>query len=183
MAKNVSIAIIVGIVIIVGVIGYQLYDTSYKRTTTEDYYEKNCDVGCDIDHIVYPSNPQFLYGLKINKDKYLLGESVFVTITDIPRELKTNVIFYTPQGKEFHVIPVNGEIGSGFKQYFKPQLLKSKSLCNVSDLIGEWKVIFENLPSKKLTFRVMDEFLPNNERYYEPQTCGLTKTIDPNYMP
>ena len=91
MQKNVAVSIIVGIVIIVGVIGYQMYETTWIRTTSDEYYD---GIGRgEISHVVYPDNPQNLYGLQINKDKYLLGESVFMKVTDIPPELKTEIRF------------------------------------------------------------------------------------------
>ena len=84
MNRNVGIATVIGIVIIIGVISFQIYDSSYKRSTTEEYYsdtthsdEKN------IKHVVYPENPQTLRGVTINKDKYLIGENVFLKINNI----------------------------------------------------------------------------------------------------
>ena len=81
MKKSVSVAIIAGIAIIIGVIGYQLNETTWSKVSVEEYYEKDCEEGCEgVSTIVYPENPQNLYGLQINKDKYLLGENVFVKI-------------------------------------------------------------------------------------------------------
>ena len=37
MNKSVGIAAAVGIVIIIGVIGFQIYDTTYQRSTVEEY--------------------------------------------------------------------------------------------------------------------------------------------------
>ena len=182
MQTKVTVSIIVGIVIVVGVIGYQMYETTWIRTTSDEYYD---GVGKgNIAHVVYPDNPQNLYGLQINKDKYLLGESVYVKVTDIPPQLKTEIIFYTPSGKQFFEIKVDGEKTSGFKQYFKPQLLMNRQLCDVNALIGNWVVIFINNPGEKLYFEMTDEYLPGNEKYFEASTCGITKEIpfDPNYI-
>ena len=73
MNKSVGIAAAVGIAIIIGVIGFQIYDTTYQKSSVEEYYEDPTKVK----NLVYPENPQFLHGLKINKDKYLVGEKVF----------------------------------------------------------------------------------------------------------
>ena len=184
MNKNVTIAVIAGIVIIVGVIGYQFYETSWQRTSTDDYYQQGCEEGCDVAHVVYPENPQSLYGLSINKDKYLLGENVYVTITEIPMGLKTQAIFYTPSRKQFYEIKIDGDKTSGFKQYFKPQLLKNRDLCDVDDLIGTWMVLFENNPGEKMYFEFTGEYLPDTEKYYDPLTCGYSKTVplQPDYI-
>ncbi len=185
MEKILTISIIVGIIIVVGVIGFQLNETMWQRTTTQDYYEEDCGVGCEVKHVVYPDNPQMLYGLKINKDRYLLGENVYVTITEIPMELKTRVLFYTPSGVQFYEINIDGERNSGFKQYFKPQLLKNRNLCDVNDLIGQWTVMFENNPYERLNFEMTGEYLPEQEKHYDPITCGqsIQLPLNPGYIP
>ena len=81
MNRNVMIAVVVGIVVIIGAISFQIYDSSYKRTTADDYYiESDHNDGQSVKNVVYPENPQVLHGLIINKDKYLLGENVFLRI-------------------------------------------------------------------------------------------------------
>jgi len=183
--KSVSVAIIAGIAIIIGVIGYQLNETTWSKVSVEEYYEKDCEEGCEgVSTIVYPENPQNLYGLQINKDKYLLGENVFVKINDVPMELKTRALFFTPSGKQFYEINIDGEKSSGFKQYFKPQLLANRQLCDVNELIGQWTVMFENNPQDKLNFDMTEEYLPGHEEYFESSTCGVTRTIplQPDYI-
>ena len=185
MNKPVVISVIAGIAIITGVIGYQFSETTWGKTSTEEYYEKSCSDGCEgVSRIVYPENPQFLYGLQVNKDKYLLGENVFVKINNIPMELKTQALFFTPTGKQFFEITIDGHKSQGFKQYFKPQLLANRAICNVDDLIGEWTVIFENNPYDKLHFEMTPEYLPENEKYFDSNTCGISREIplQPNYI-
>jgi len=183
--RKFAVAVIIGIIIVAGVIGYQINENAWKMTSTEEYNEKNCaqsGLCTDIEHFVYPENPQTLFGLQIMKDKYLLGENVYVKITDIPKELKTMVIFYTPSGKQFFEIPIDGERNSGFKQYFKPQLLMNRNLCDVQELIGVWNIIFENNPDERLQFEVLDQYLPGNEKFYEKKSCGVSKELDPGFI-
>ena len=89
MNRNVGIAVAVGIAVIIGAISFQLYDSTYQRSSVEEYYEnqENSD-GKSVKHVVYPDNPQTLFGLVINKDKYLLGENVFIKVNGIPMGLK-----------------------------------------------------------------------------------------------
>ena len=99
MNRNVGIATVIGIVIIIGVISFQMYESSYERSTVDEYYsDKTHEDEKNIKHVVYPENPQILYGLTINKDKYLLGENVFIKILGIPMGLKDSVQFFTPNG-------------------------------------------------------------------------------------
>jgi len=183
VAKITKIAVIVGVIVVIGVIGYQINETTYEKSSTEEYYD---GIGSDaISHVVYPDNPQSLYGVQINKDKYLLGENVYVRVTEIPRELKTELLFYTPTGKQFFEIPIDGEKSQGFKQYFKPQLLKNRNLCDVNDLIGQWTVLFQDNPSEKIFFEFTGEYLPGNEKYFESLTCGASIQVpmQPDYIP
>ena len=181
MAKTMTIAVIAGIAIIIGVIIYQIGDLGYQKSTTEEYYES---IGKqEVAHVVYPDNPQFLYGLKINKDKYVLGENIFVSITGIPMNLKDSIVFFTPGGVEYYNIEIDGNKASSGKEYFRPQLLKSKDLCDKEKLIGTWKVIFATNPSEYLNFEIVNQVLPNNESYYA--TCGDTQqefVVDPTRL-
>ena len=78
MNKNTTIAVGIGIAIVIGVIGFQISDTTYQVSTPEEYKKS---MGTQtVAHVVYPDNPQILGPLQINKDKYLLGENVFVII-------------------------------------------------------------------------------------------------------
>ena len=153
MKKNVAIATGIGIAIIIGVIIFQVEQTLWQQVSVDEYYEKSGKVA----HVVYPDNPQILGPLQINKDKYLIGENVYVVVTDIPKNLKTQLLFYTPSGKQFYEIPIDGEKVSGFKQYFKPQLLKNRNLCDVNELVGQWTMLFENNPSEDVIKEVGGE--------------------------
>ena len=43
MNRNVGIAVAIGIAVIIVVISFQIYDSSYQRSTSEEYYK-------DVDH-------------------------------------------------------------------------------------------------------------------------------------
>ena len=171
MNRNVIIAVVVGIIVIIGVVSFQIYDSSYQRTNTEEYYESDHSKQA-VSNVVYPENPQVLHGLIINKDKYLLGENVFLRIQNIPMGLKDSVQFFTPGGLLFLDLKFDGNEKSSLKHYFKPSLMKAlpldrnANLCEKKDLIGEWTVMFKSLPDERLHFEVMEEALPYSEKYY-----------------
>lgn len=166
MNKSVGIAVAVGIVIIIGVIGFQIYDTTYQRSSVDDYYKDPLSVK----NVVYPENPQFLHGLKINKDKYLVGEKIFFSVQGIPMGLKDAVSFYTPEGILFVQYPFDGNEKTNFKHYWKPSLIKRLDICDVEQIVGEWTVLFAGLPDEKLHFEVTNEILPGHEEYFV--TCN-----------
>jgi|TARA_B110000263_G_scaffold210720_1_gene193380 hypothetical protein len=167
MNRNVGIATVIGIVIIIGVISFQMYESSYERSTVDEYYsDKTHEDEKNIKHVVYPENPQTLRGLTINKDKYLIGENVFMRINNIPMGLKDNLQVFTPQGIKYINIPFDGNEKDSFKHYFRPSLLKQFHMCDKEQLIGKWTIQFEGLPNEKLNFQVLDEILPHSEEYY-----------------
>jgi len=172
MNKNVGIAVAVGIAVIIGVIGFQIYDSSYQKSTVEEYYDDQTKADDKtVKHVVYPENPQTLYGLTINKDKYLLGENVFIKINGIPPGLQDSVKFFTPGGISYLDLKFDGDEKSSVKHYFRPALAKSfdrsgGGLCDKEQLIGEWTVMFASMPEDRIYFQVMDEVLPHSEQYY-----------------
>ena len=172
MNKIVIIAVTVGIIVIIGAISFQFYESSYQRSSTDEYYASDKQAGeKNIKHVVYPENPQILYGLTINKDKYLLGENVFIKLQGIPMGLKDSVQFFTPKGVLYFQLEFDGNEKSSMKHYFRPALttmktMSSEGLCGKESLIGEWTVMFASLPTDKLYFQVMDEILPHSEEYY-----------------
>jgi len=162
MNRNVAIAVVIGIGIIISVIGFQIYDSTYQKSSTEEYYKNESKVST----VVYPENPQYLYGLKINKDKYLLGEKIFMNIGEIPMGLKDYLEIYTPNGKKYLQIPLDGDKKSSFKHYFKPMLSLKSGICDKDELIGKWTILFTGSPENQLKFNVMEEILPYSEEFY-----------------
>ena len=180
MKGNVKIATGVGIAVIIGVIIFQVYDTSYQRTSADEYYE---NLG-QVKNVVYPENQQTLRGLTINKDKYLLGENIFMTISKIPPGLKDSVEVFSPEGIKYYELKFDGDKQDFIKYYFKPSLLLRLNLCDKDRLAGEWTMNFAGLPDEKLHFQVMNEILPHSEEYYEK--CGEALTfpdIEPSLKP
>ena len=174
MNRNVLIATIAGVVIIIGVIGFQIEDTIYRVSTPEEY--KKSMGTQSVAHVVYPDNPQLLGPLQINKDKYLLGENVFVILKDLRPSDKGAVIFLTPEKKVYDEWGFDGSNREFQKKYFKPQLLKSKNLCEKEQLIGEWTVMFRDYEMTKLYFEVLPDILPNTESHFEE--CEVAYEID-----
>ena len=173
MNKNVGIATGIGIAIIVGVIIFQVDQTMWQQVSVDEYYEKDGKVA----HVVYPDNPQILGPLQINKDKYLLGENVYVILKDLRPQDKGTVQFFTPDGTLYNEMGFNGENRDFQKKYFKPGLLKSKNLCEREDLVGTWTVMFRGYEEAKLYFQMMPDILPNQESHFEE--CSVAYVVDP----
>ena len=174
MNRNVGIATAVGIAIIIGVIGFQINDTVYYVSTPEEY--KKSMGTQSVAHVVYPDNPQLLGPLQINKDKYLLGENIFAVSKGLKPNDVGSILFITPGGTIYDEWGFNGNERDFQKKYFKPQLLKSKSLCEKEMLIGEWTVMFKGYDMAVLNFEMLPEILPNQE--YQFVDCAVAYEID-----
>ena len=99
MNKNVGIATAAGIAIIIGVVAFQINETTYQVSSPEEYKKS---VGTQsVSHVVYPDNPQILGPLQINKDKYLLGENVYVVLKDLRPQDKGTILLLTPENKVY----------------------------------------------------------------------------------
>ena len=172
MNKKVGIAAGIGIAIVIGVIIFQVNQTMWQQVSVEEYYEK----GGRVAGVVYPDNPQILGPLQINKDKYLLGENVFVTLGDLRPQDVGIVQFITPTGIVYDEWGFNGNERDFQKKYFKPQLLKSKNICEKEKLIGEWTVMFKGYEEQKIYFEITPDILPKME--YQFEDCGVAYEID-----
>tara|TARA_B100000676_G_scaffold201500_1_gene197877 strand:+ start:372 stop:911 length:540 start_codon:yes stop_codon:yes gene_type:complete len=172
MNRNVGIATGIGIAIIVGAIIFQVEQTMWQQVSVDEYYEKEGKVS----HVVYPDNPQLLGPLQINKDKYLLGENIYVILKNLKPMDKGSVQFFTPGGILFNEMGFNGKDKDFAKMYFKPGLLKSKNLCEKEDLIGTWTVMFRGYEEAKLYFEMLPDILPNQESHY--LGCEIAYEID-----
>ena len=174
MNRNVGIATAVGIAIIIGAIGFQIYDASYIVSSPEDYKKS---MGTQtVAHVVHPDNPQILGPLQINKDKYLLGENIYVILKNLRPQDKGAVQFFTPGGILYDTMGFNGAERDSQKKYFKPQLLKGKNLCEKEQLIGTWTVMFKDYDMAKLYFEMLPDILPNQEHQFED--CAVAYEID-----
>ena len=174
MNRNVGIATAIGIAIVIGVIGFQINDTTYYVSTPEEY-KKSMGTG-SVAHVVYPDNPQLLGPLQINKDKYLLGENVYVVLKNLRPMDKGTILFLTPENIIFDEWGFDGSNRDFQKKYFKPQLLKSKNICEKEKLIGEWTVMFKGYDMAVLNFEMLPEILPNQEHQFVD--CAVAYEID-----
>ena len=173
MNRYVGIATGIGIAIIIGVIAFQINETSWQQSSVEEYYEK----GGKVSSVMYPDNPQLLGPLQINKDRYLLGENVYVSLKDLRPQDVGSILFITPGEIIYDEWGFNGNEREYQKKYFKPQLLKSKNLCEKEQLIGTWTVMFRGYDQVKLYFEVLPDILPNHESHFEE--CSIAYEIDP----
>ena len=83
------------------------------------------------------------------------------------------IVIVDPKGDAFSKIPFNGTMKSSFKQYFKPNTERSLALCNPTDLVGHWNIVFKGVPYKSIPFEVVNDWSPGSQAEIKPVPKGL----------
>jgi len=100
----------------------------------------------------------------INKNQYKLGENIFMIVSGLQPTEAGEIDIVDPKGDTFTKIPFNGTLKSNFKQFFKPTTERSIALCNATDLVGTWNVVFRGVPYKAIPFEIVNEYIPGEEK-------------------
>ncbi len=109
---------------------------------------------------------------QIDRSEYVLGENIFIRIGQLEPTEKGQIVFLRPLNNTHHTvyitIPFDGA-DPPFNQYFTPDLSKSKGICSIEDIAGEWHVIFRGTNYESIKFTLSDRiFLPGEEPRFEP---------------
>ena len=106
---------------------------------------------------------------KIDRSQYLLGEKIFVNIDTLTLSDKGTMKFLIPLNdtsyKTYYSMPFDGSRDRN-NFYFTPDLSKARGICDKTQLIGNWKVIFEGTNYSDLEFKVIDRILPGEVYRY-----------------
>ena len=159
MNKKVAIGVGIVIAIIIGILAYQV--------ETENRMQEG--------HATYPENPQTVGSLTINKDKYMIGEIVFLTMELNPLE-NGQVEIFNPDGVLYHKFKFNGSVDPSPNLYVRPVLENRYSICTVDDLVGTWtgKISGVTLNDKRtgltiepreIQFNLVNEIIFGDERF------------------
>ena len=109
---------------------------------------------------------------KIDRSEYQLGEKIFVNIDELSMDEKGKVIFLRPMNSThhspYHTMPFDGS-GQRNNYYFTPDLSELREICDIDELIGNWKVVFQGTDYLDLEFRVTEKIMPGYEERYEPK--------------
>ena len=109
---------------------------------------------------------------QIDRSEYALGENIFIRINQMEMTEKGQIAFLRPLNdthKSVYItIPFDGSQPS-FNQYFTPDLSKSKKICSINDIVGQWTVVFRGTSYDNIEFTVLDDVVvPGEEKRYEP---------------
>ena len=113
----------------------------------------------------------------IDKPRYKIGENIFLSVHGLKPNEAGNIIISGPKSIVWTELPFNGTLKSDFNYYFKPETSKVLKIYNPEDLVGTWKVIFQGLTYKPLSFEIVNEFLPGAESDIQP--IPITNSSEP----
>lgn len=190
----ISITILIGIITVVGVISTSQVESDDEKklldvpieveeqkikTTNQielEIEEKYEQIESNKEEYV-PSKRIWQYSgpFMIDKYQYILGEKIFLVADSIPFNEKGDIVLYRPMNSTHSMIwnkySFDGSIKSSFNIYFEPKLTDIRKICNKSDLIGMWMIVFDNVKYEQMNFQIIDEILPGEEDDFNQTVC------------
>jgi len=101
--------------------------------------------------------------LGVTQYEHKLGENVFVQVRDLKPHEKGNFYVFTPKGILYETIPYDGSLKTDFNQFFTPDTFKLLKICTHEDLVGKWRIVFEDGSYPSLEFEMLNEFIRSGE--------------------
>ena len=183
-------SIILAIIAVIGIAILLIYSTTGQNNTPQpelvnppeintlyDQIEETKKQNEQSDNPYIPTNPKWdntAGPIVIDSDEYILGQKVFVNISEIDANDKGRINVYMPVHDEEYMFLYSsiGFDGSQIRNnyYFTPQLSPMREICNADQLVGEWIMRIEGTQYPDLTFTVIKEYMPGYERNYETIT-------------
>ena len=134
-----------------------------ERKASENYYE--------------PAPREWITSgpFQIDRSKYVIGESVFVTIGGLDPNEKGQIAFLRTLNEThytvYQTIPFDGEKKNAFNYYVTIRLSQQLGICSIEDMLGEWTVVFRGTNYPNIKFEIIDKMLPGEEDSYEESVC------------
>jgi hypothetical protein len=108
---------------------------------------------------------------QIDRSEYAIGEKIFLIIGGLQYNEKGQVAFLRPLNdthyEVYQTIPFDGAKKNAFNYYIQPQISKTKGICSVDDITGNWTVVFRGTNYANLKFKITDQILPGEENSYK----------------
>jgi len=165
--------IVVGIVAVI-LLGYYVIQADQTATITE---EGITEIEKQIDETTGSFTPKPREWLtsgpfQIDKSQYLLGENIFIKVSNLAPNEKGQIAFLRPMNETHYsvytTIPFDAAKKNSFNQYFTPDLSRALKICTMDDLIGTWKVVFQKTNYENISFEIINEILPGEEDDFKP---------------
>ena len=97
--------------------------------------------------------------LTITQYQHKLSENIFIVVSGLEPNEKGNIRIFMPDGRLYKTIQYDGSVKDSFNVYFKPDTSKFRNICEQEELVGIWKVTFDNDAYQPTSFKIINEHL------------------------
>ncbi len=151
---------IIALIVIAGIIAGGIFYFNQQKTYVDDSQWHNI------------SGP-----FAINKFQYKIGEYVFVIVSNLKLTDAGKIMIIDSKGDTYDAIPFNGTLKTSFHYFFKPntQNIGGLKLCNPTDLVGNWELIFQGVQYKPIKFQVTNDWIQGAQAEIKPIPKDLCK--------
>jgi len=108
--------------------------------------------------------------LTITKYEHKISENIFIIVSGLNYNEKGNIRIFMPDGRLYKTLEYDGSLKSGFNSYFKPDTSALRKICEQEELVGIWRVLFDNDVYPPLQFEIIKEHLSGPEIRL-PKSC------------
>jgi hypothetical protein len=95
--------------------------------------------------------------LIITKYEHKIGENIFIIVSGLDSNEKGNIRIFMPDGRLYRTLEYDGSLKNSFNSYFKPDTSALRKICEQEELVGIWKVVFDNDVYPPLQFEIINE--------------------------
>jgi hypothetical protein len=138
-----------------------------------DVSEKTEEIDKIADENQYEPSPrewQISGPFSIDRKQYALGEKIFIKIEGLQPHEKGELVVMRPidavHYSNYLTVPFDGSQKDSFNYYIEPQLSKTRGLCSVDDVLGEWAIVPTGTTYSILKFDIIDVKVPGTD--WEP---------------
>jgi len=104
---------------------------------------------------------------QIDRSEYAIGEKIFIRIGGLQFEDIGQIAVMRPLNATHYsvylTIPFDGAKKAGFNYYIEPQLSKTRGLCSIDDIMGEWTLVFRGTNYPNLYFDITEKVVPGTD--------------------
>jgi hypothetical protein len=101
---------------------------------------------------------------QIDRSEYAIGEKIFIRIGGLQFEEIGQIAVMRPLNATHYsvylTIPFDGAKKAGFNYYIEPQLSKTRGLCSIDNIMGEWTLVFRGTNYPNLYFDITEKVVP-----------------------
>jgi hypothetical protein len=108
--------------------------------------------------------------LTITQYEHKISDNIFMIVSGVGFEEKGNIRVFMPDGRLYKTLEYDGSVKDRFNVYFKPDTSATRKICEQEELVGIWRVLFDNNVYPPLEFEIINEHR-NGPDIRLPKSC------------